>query len=242
MQAGQPPPPADNIIINGTNKNAAGGGKYGKVSITKGKKYRLRLLNTGVDNMIRVSLDNHPFTVITSDLVPIKPYTTNWVLIGIGQRYDVIFTANQTVGNYWFRANVATDCFSANNFKGLSIFSYAGADSSDPTSSAFDEPSTCKDETPLVPWVPNTVSSTAFVQQVQNLQVDIDVEQVTTNGQNIVVWGVNLTAIDVNWDKPTLEYVKTGNTSYPRVFNLIEIPNEGIVSLPLITKSPLYSY
>lgn len=29
---------------------------------------------------------------------------------------------------------------------------------------------------------------------------------------------------------PTLEYVKTKNTSYPRAFNLIEMPTEGIVS------------
>ena len=233
LQSGNGPPPADTILINGTNKNAAGGGTYGRVSITKGKKYRLRLINTSVDNMIRVSLDNHPFTVMTSDLVPIKPYKTNWVLLAIGQRYDVVIYANQTVGNYWFRAEVATDCASSNNFYGRSIFSYSGAASGDPTSTAATIPSVCKDESPLVPWVPNSVSSSAFVSQVGNLQVDITQEQVTTNGQNIVVWGVNLTAIDVDWEKPTLEYVKTGNTSYPRVFNLIEIPNEGTVSLPI---------
>src|SRR4051812_27995344 len=69
LQHGQGPPAADNIIINGTNQNAAGGGSYGKVTLTKGKKYRLRLVNTGSDNMIRVSLDNHPFTVITSGML-----------------------------------------------------------------------------------------------------------------------------------------------------------------------------
>lgn len=233
LQSGNGPPPADTILINGTNKNAAGGGTYGTVSITKGKKYRLRLINTSVDNMIRVSLDNHPFTVMTSDLVPIKPYTTNWILIAIGQRYDVVIYANQTVGNYWFRAEVATDCASSNNFYGRSIFSYSGAASGDPTTTAATIPSVCKDESPLVPWVPNTVSNTSFISQVKSLDVDIDQEQVTTNGQNIVVWGVNLTAIDADWEKPTLEYVKTGNTSYPTVFNLIEIPNEGTVSLPI---------
>lgn len=84
LQKGSGPPPANNIIVNGTNQNANGGGKYGQVNIQSGKKYRLRLINTSVDNAIRVSLDNHPFQVITSDLVPIHPYNTNWVLLGIG--------------------------------------------------------------------------------------------------------------------------------------------------------------
>ncbi|KAF2471867.1 putative multicopper oxidase, type 1 [Lindgomyces ingoldianus] len=239
LQNGAPPPPADNLIVNGTNKNANGGGSYGKVTLTKGKKYRLRLINMSVDNNIRVSLDNHPFQVITADLVPIKPFVANWVLLAIGQRYDVIFTANQTADNYWFRAEVATDCASSNNFHGRSIFTYSGASGNDPTTSAFANPSTgCVDMSPLVPWVKNTVDSTAFVNQVGNLQVDLAQEQATTNGQNIVVWAVNFTAINVDWDKPTLEYVKTGNTSYPSVFNLIEIPNEGIWSYWIIQETP----
>lgn len=45
FQRGRPPPPGNNILINGTNKNAAGGGSYGSVSIIKGKKYRLRLVS-----------------------------------------------------------------------------------------------------------------------------------------------------------------------------------------------------
>ena len=84
LQNGAGPPPADTILINGTNKNANGGGAYGKVTMTAGKKYLLRIVNPSLDNMIRVSLDNHPFNVVTSDLVPIHPYPTNWLLLGIG--------------------------------------------------------------------------------------------------------------------------------------------------------------
>ena len=80
----QAPPAGDNILINGTNKNANGGGAYGKVSIVKGKNYLLRLINTSMDAMIKVSLDGHRFTVVASDLVPITPYTTDWVLLGVG--------------------------------------------------------------------------------------------------------------------------------------------------------------
>lgn len=63
LQAGVAPPPADTILINGTNVN----GKQGAYAVTKnlikGKKYRLRIINTSADNTFRVSLDNHPFTV-----------------------------------------------------------------------------------------------------------------------------------------------------------------------------------
>ena len=228
LQSGSGPPPADNILLNGTNQNAAGGGQYGNVQLTPGKKHRLRLINTSVDNSIRVSLDDHPFTVITSDFVPINPFTTNWILLAIGQRYDVIITANQTPGNYWFRAEVATDCASSNNFYGRSIFTYSGTTLADPTTNGTTAPSTCEDASPLVPWWNTTVPSSDFTSQVQDLEVNIDVEQITTNNQSIVVWGVNLTGIDIDWENPTLEYVVTGNNSYPQVYNLIELPTEGI--------------
>ncbi|KAF2116397.1 laccase precursor [Lophiotrema nucula] len=238
LQRGAAGPPADTILINGKMKASGGTGSYTTYqNLVKGKKYRLRIINPSSDNNIRVSLDGHQFTVISSDLVPIKPYTTSWVLLAVGQRYDVIFTANQAVGNYWFRAEVAQDCASSNNYFGRAVFSYTGAASGDPTSTAATIPTTCKDESPLVPWVVNNVDNATFLNQVGNLQVDITQSQVATNGQNIVVWGVNMTAINVNWNVPTLEYVKTGNTSYPQTFNLIEIPNEGTWSYWIIQET-----
>jgi FtsP/CotA-like multicopper oxidase with cupredoxin domain len=228
LQSGLGPPPADNVLINGTNKNAASGGSYNLVTLKKGKKHRLRLINTSVDNNIRVSLDNHPFTVISSDFVPIHPYTTNWILLGIGQRYDVIIDANQTSGSYWFRAETAQDCASSNNFYGRSIFTYSDATEAVPTTKATTIPSVCQDESPLVPWWKTTVPSSDFDNQVRDLEVDINVEQVATNNQSIVVWGINLTAIDIAWEKPTLQYVIDGNTSYPTSYNLIELPTANI--------------
>lgn len=72
-------------------KNANGGGSYLRTKVTKGKKYRLRLINTGIDNLFHVSIDGHKLTVITSDFVPVKPYTVDSVAIGVGQRHDVVF-------------------------------------------------------------------------------------------------------------------------------------------------------
>lgn len=229
LQQGRPPPPSDNILINGTNTNNLGGGKHGTVSLTKGKKYLLRLINPSVDNQIRVQLDGHSFTVVTSDLVPIKPITTNWLLIGIGQRYNVIIEANQDVGNYWFRAVAETGCASSSFGTGQSIFSYVGAAAGDPTTTATAKPTDCTEAGPLVPWVPNNVPADTFTTQAKNLDVNLKtINTTTTNNQNLVVWGINLTAIDVDWEKPILSYVQQGDTNYPATENLIELPTEGI--------------
>ena len=52
LHRGGPPPFADTVLINGTNKNRFGGGRYSNVKLTPGKKHRLRLINTAVDNSV----------------------------------------------------------------------------------------------------------------------------------------------------------------------------------------------
>jgi len=142
----------------------------------------------------------------------------------------VVFTANQAVGNYWFRAENVAACASGNNFYGRAVFSYAGAPAGDPTSTGYPMPQDCNDEKGLTPWVVNTVPNSDFVNQAKNLNIDLGIENVTTNGQNIVFWGVNLTAMKVDWDRPTLSYVQSKNTSYPTAYNLLELPVANMVS------------
>ncbi|KAM3081222.1 laccase, multicopper oxidase, benzenediol:oxygen oxidorectuctase [Clarireedia jacksonii] len=221
------PPPGDNGLINGSMVSPSGsGGKYTTNTITRGKKYRLRIINTSVDNHFMVSLDNHPFTVITSDFVPIKPYQANWIFLGIGQRYDVVFTANQTVGSYWFRAEVQSGCGANNNNGNIkSIFTYSGAASTTPSSTATPYTQRCTDETGLIPFWDSFVPSGPLSGNVDILDVAINIG-VSTSGP-IVTWGINLTAIDVQWEKPILQYVLEGNNSWPRSENLIELPNAG---------------
>ena len=220
-------PSPDTILMNGTN--GANGGTPGVATLTPGKLHRLRLINTAVDNSIRVSLDGHQMQVITSDLVPIHPEFADSVLLGTGQRYDVIINATQPVGNYWLRATAEAGCQSGNNGAGQYIIRYEGAPNANPSSTAGTLSSGCNPPGVLTPFVSNTVGSVQeFQSQASSLDVNLELPGTTTNNQNIVTWGINLTAIDVQWDIPTLQYVKTGNTSYPVTDNLIELPNEGI--------------
>lgn len=236
LQNQGPPPSGDNILINGTNKNAKGGGSYNQVTIKKGKKYRLRLINISVDNNIRVSLDNHQMQVMTSDFIPIKPYYTNWVLLAIGQRYDVVINANQTAGNYWFRANVATDCLSANKNNALAIWSYDSVTSGTPTSNAYSQPSTCTEPTNLAPYWKQPVPSDTFTSRPMN--VNFTRAKLYPNGDTVTVWAINTSSINVMWETPTLTYLMDGNTSYPNQLNVVPTTSEGRWNYWLIQSVP----
>lgn len=165
------PPPAQNGLINGTNVYSDGGARF-QTSVTAGQSYRLRLVNGAMDTMFRFSIDNHTLTVISSDLVPIEPYETDSVNVGIGQRYDVIVTANQEPGNYWLRSVPQTTCSATNentlNIKG--IFNYDSVDIADPTTVTAISEDNCDDEV-VVPFLALDVDA-AGVESVFNVGID----------------------------------------------------------------------
>ncbi|KAH7150181.1 multicopper oxidase-domain-containing protein [Dactylonectria estremocensis] len=113
-------PKMNSILINGIG-NFAGSfprERY-NMTVTKDKKYILRVINTSVDTTFIFSIDNHMFEVMSSDFVPIKPYNTSHVLIGIGQRYHIVLHADPINtdkypaaedGNYWIRTVPADKC------------------------------------------------------------------------------------------------------------------------------------
>jgi len=54
-----------------------------------GQRVRIRLVNAGSDTAFRVALGGHRLTVTHSDGFPVAPLTTDALLIGMGERYDV---------------------------------------------------------------------------------------------------------------------------------------------------------
>ncbi|MCJ1404106.1 hypothetical protein MMC11_007331 [Xylographa trunciseda] len=141
------------------------------IHFKKGVRYLLRLINTSVDSTFIFSIDSHNISVIGMDFVPITPYNTTSVLIGIGQRYHVIVEANPNMasqdGNYWIRTVPAKGCGSFNGVpeKKTGILRYNALSTSDPTTTqnTFDEQ--CSDEnytnlSPILKWkVPETINS-----------------------------------------------------------------------------------
>jgi Multicopper oxidase len=67
----------------------------------------MRLINPSSDAFQKISIDGHQFTVLAYDFVPIQPYQTDLITLGIGQRADVIIEPIGTPsGSYWFRSTL----------------------------------------------------------------------------------------------------------------------------------------
>lgn len=239
-------PSAPNGLINGMNTNVLnctksedvnckGTGKRWSTTVTKGQKYRLRLINTSVDSMFKVQIDNHVMTVIQNDFVPIKPFNTTELLIASGQRYDIIINANQALGNYWLRVIAQNSCSknqNPDNIRGIIRYagqSAAGLDAS-PAFTASNYTDSCDDVglTNLVPIVPiSPINSVQYgnptaspAPSIKKLPIGI------TLNNGIYKWTMNSTAIKVDWEHPTLLQTLEGNTSaqnYPVERNVIEL-------------------
>ena len=62
-----------------------------------GQRVRLRIINAGSDTAFRVALAGHRMTVTHTDGYPVVPRDVDAVLLGMGERHDVIVTAGDGV-------------------------------------------------------------------------------------------------------------------------------------------------
>lgn len=151
--------------------------------------------------------------VITSDFIPIKPYSAQSLLLAIGQRYDVIINANQAPGNYWFRANNNAAFLSAVNNNVLAIWTYTGVTPGTPVSVAWTFPSDCLEPKNLAPYWVQPVPSSNFRTTLDSLAVNVTRAVTVPGGDALVVWALNHTSINIAWDQPTLSYLMDDPTS-----------------------------
>jgi hypothetical protein len=223
------PPTADTALINGKMVSNRGG-EYERTTLQQNKKHRVRLINMSVDNHFMVSLDNHQMEVIASDFVPIVPYNTTHIFLGIGQRYDVIIAGNQLASSYWFRAEVQDQagCGSnANNGNILSIFSYEGHETETPISSRSAYTQRCIDEQGVTPYWNSYVPTGEVADKMTPLDTWLN-QTTAADGTLTLYWNVNGSSLNADWLKPTLDYVKNNQFhSFPERTNMIELPSQG---------------
>jgi multicopper oxidase len=67
------------------------------VTASPGQRMRLRLVNAGSDTAFRVAVGDHQLTVTHTDGRPVHPVIVDSVLLGMGERYDVVLTAGDGV-------------------------------------------------------------------------------------------------------------------------------------------------
>ena len=60
--------------------------------VVPGERVRLRLINAASDTPFRVALGNGRLTVLATDGFPVRPVSTDAILIGMGERYDAAVT------------------------------------------------------------------------------------------------------------------------------------------------------
>ncbi|AQT83175.1 oxidase [Mycolicibacterium litorale] len=66
-------------------------------SAKPGQRIRIRIINAAADTAFRVALAGHRMTVTHTDGFPVVPTDVDAVLLGMGERYDVIVTAGDGV-------------------------------------------------------------------------------------------------------------------------------------------------
>ncbi|KAH8682591.1 laccase 3 [Xylariales sp. PMI_506] len=214
-------PTLENGLINGTNVYGDLGKRF-ETHFEPGKRYRIRLVNVGADTFFKFTIDNHMLEVIATDFVPIVPYTTDVVSIGMGQRYDVIVTANAKPDNYWLRAIAQSTCSENDNGDNImGIVRYDERSTADPTSHACEAAAVddCNDEdmSLLVPYVPINPSSTPDVTDNFNVSISI--------GQNGVYWRMGSTSMVSQWGYPTALQSYDGNSSWSAQQQVFSFPD-----------------
>lgn len=206
-------------MVNGTNTFDAGGFRY-NVSFTSGTSYRMRLVNAAVDTHFKFSIDNHTLQVIASDLIPITPYETTVLNIGMGQRYDVIITADQAsvASDFWLRAIPQSACSENANADDIRGIVYYGSSPGTPSTTAYAYEDSCDDETAnIVPHVAKSVGSAS--------STSAEAASISFNDDALFRWYLNSTTMVVDWADPTISKVLSGNASFETSNAVITLPN-----------------
>jgi FtsP/CotA-like multicopper oxidase with cupredoxin domain len=235
-KSGFAPPKMTSILLNGEGVAPPGTctdpkpAKLHTLNFQKGVRYLLRLINTSVDTTFIFSIDGHNLTVVGADFVPIHNYTTESVLIGIGQRYHVIVEANPIVpttdGNYWIRTVPADGCkFFAKDYYNVTtsttgIVRYDHTNQDDPTSQNLTFPLECSDEPydklrPIVKWtVPqNNITEDMDVHLVQGPNTEPYQPQWPTE-PNFRRWQLYKAPLWLNFSDPTILNVEANTNNF----------------------------
>lgn len=165
-------------------------------------------------------IDNHTMKVIASDLVPITPYEATVLNIGMGQRYDVVVTADQAsvAENFWLRAVPQSACSDNDNSDDIRGIIYYGDSPSTPSTTAYSYEDSCGDETDnLVPYVRKNVEAES--------SSNLEVATVGFNSNRLFRWYLNSTTMIVGWEDPTLQQILKGNTTYATSDAVLELPD-----------------
>ncbi|QSZ30962.1 hypothetical protein DSL72_000522 [Monilinia vaccinii-corymbosi] len=241
-------PKSDNNLINGKmtfdcSTKAAGDDNecsdfagISKFKFETGKTHRLRLINAGSEAMQRFSIDGHTLVVIANDFVPIKPYTTNVVTLAVGQRTDVLVTANGSPDSaYWMRSNISTLCSSTNQPIALAAIYYDQADTDHtPTSTPWDvpDPGTCANDDLSVTEPYYTIAADE-PSTTQNMDINFYV-----NDTGSFLWTLGGKSFRADYNDPVLLLANKGYTYFPDEWNVQNVGSNSTIRIIVNNPTP----
>ncbi|KFY09933.1 hypothetical protein V492_05285 [Pseudogymnoascus sp. VKM F-4246] len=188
---------------------------YSKFRVAPGKTYKLRLINSGAGGLQYFSIDGHNLTIVANDFNDIHPYNVSSVILGVGQRSDVLFTP---IGNpadaIWMRTTQdGPFCARTLQPEGKAIILYNEApEDSIPVTAAVPLPigdTTCTND-PLdltVPYFPTTPPE-------PSITYNITINEIT-NSTGHKEFTMNGSPFHANYNNPILLLASEKNYSYP---------------------------
>lgn len=261
------PPTSDSLLINGRGRFDCSNPSFGmnqgeydasfvpanvtwscvdnsnlaQFMFTPGKTHRLRIMNVGADGVQKFSIDGHQLTVISYDFVPTTPHTTDVVTLGIGQRADVLVTANNySVDKYWMRTSApgGDTCGGSKQGEIQAIVYYEGADTTlEPTTTSTVTDTSC-DTLPVAAVQPE-YSITPTNTDIYTMDIEITLVKNSTGSME---WQMNGQTFRANFNWPILFEAAAGNTSYPDdpEWQVVNFGNNATVIVNLTNATPFY--
>ncbi|KAI1176520.1 multicopper oxidase [Nemania sp. FL0916] len=222
-------PWSDNSLINGKNNynctmapkdaNATCHFNAGlaQFRFQPGKVHRLRLVNTGAAALIHFSIDGHRMEVIANDFDPVVPYNVDFVTLHVGQRTDILVTADADPrATYWMRSTISLNCSVTYTTEARAIISYEGNHDIQIPKSKISEAAALADQTSFlcqndalersVPFYPRAVETP---DTVKTITVDL-----FTNATGSHVWTMNNVTEYTDYTNPLLLQVSKRGAPY----------------------------
>jgi len=113
------------LLINGFGANSTNNVPPKRFNVTRGSRYRFRLIGAqSTVCPVEMKIDNHRFTVISTDGHDIVPVTVDTLYINPGERIDFVVNATQSAMLYYINFRGLIDC---EGITGRALLAYAGA-------------------------------------------------------------------------------------------------------------------
>lgn len=204
-----------------------------------GKVHRMRVMNSGSEGVQKFSIDGHSFTVIAQDFVPVEPFETDVLTLGIGQRTDILVNGSMPSDTaVWMRASIVPDvaCGGSHQGDATAMVYYEDADTSKaPTSTqtASWVPYSCWNDALNIGFTPAYAITPGEPSTTETLTVGLVVNK--TGHFN---WQINNQTFHADYNSPISPMAASGNTDWPEEWQVFTYGSD-LDSVRFVLNNPI---